>query len=146
MPASTASADGPRALCRVLSISADRSDHNALRGLISGAACQIVTAGTCHAGLRRLNAGRISIVICERDLPDGSWREILDYTSACSERPALIVTSPLADERFWAEVLNLGGFDVLAKPFNPQEVRHVLQTARLRGTRAVSSPSAAATT
>jgi DNA-binding response OmpR family regulator len=35
--------------------------------------------------------------------------------------PKLIVTSRLADERLWSEVLNLGGFDVLAQPFNPRE-------------------------
>jgi len=28
-------------------------------------------------------------------------------------------------------VLNLGGYDVLAKPFNPEEVRHVCTTASL---------------
>ena len=41
----------------------------------------------------------------------------------------LIVTSRLADASLWAEVLNLGGYDLLAKPFNRQEVRHVLTSA-----------------
>jgi hypothetical protein len=34
----------------------------------------------------------------------------------------LIVTAKLADDRLWAEVLNLGGFDVLAQPFYRGEV------------------------
>ena len=39
--------------------------------------------------------------------------------------PNLIVFSRLADERLWAEVLNLGGFDVLMTPFEPEEVLRV---------------------
>ena len=30
---------------------------------------------------------------------------------------------------FWAEVLNIGGYDVLAKPFREPEVRHTLEWA-----------------
>jgi hypothetical protein len=42
------------------------------------------------------------------------------------------VTSSCADEYLWAEVLNLGGFDVIAQPFNPEELRHILLSACLR--------------
>jgi len=44
----------------------------------------------------------------------------------------LIVTSRVADARLWAEVLNLGGFDVIAKPFHAPEVLHVLRTVSLQ--------------
>jgi DNA-binding response OmpR family regulator len=39
------------------------------------------------------------------------------------------VTSRTADECLWAEVLNLGGYDVLAKPFNSNEFIQVVSTA-----------------
>jgi hypothetical protein len=41
----------------------------------------------------------------------------------------LVVASRLADERLWAEVLNLGGHDVLAMPFDAHEVRRVMESA-----------------
>jgi hypothetical protein len=41
----------------------------------------------------------------------------------------MIVTSRLADERLWAEVLNLGGYHLLAKPFDASEVVRVVGTA-----------------
>jgi hypothetical protein len=62
-------------------------------------------------------------VICERSLPDGEWKDLLGKT------PRLIVTSYAADESLWAEVLNLGGYDVLAQPFDEQEVRRVVALA-----------------
>ena len=43
--------------------------------------------------------------------------------------PKLIVTCRLADERLWAEVLNLGGFDVLAQPFYAREVVRSVNSA-----------------
>ena len=43
--------------------------------------------------------------------------------------PPLVVTSRLADDYLWSEVLNLGGWDVLAKPFRQQEVLYVLDSA-----------------
>jgi len=46
--------------------------------------------------------------------------------------PLLIVASRLADERLWAEVLNLGGYDVLLKPFEPAELRRVIGNACIR--------------
>jgi FixJ family two-component response regulator len=63
------------------------------------------------------------VVICERSLADGDWKDLLGKTAR------LIVTSHAADEALWAEVLNLGGYDVLAQPFDEQEVRRVVALA-----------------
>jgi DNA-binding response OmpR family regulator len=41
----------------------------------------------------------------------------------------LIVTSRLADEQLWAEALNLGAHDVLAKPYDHREVTWALYAA-----------------
>lgn len=69
-----------------------------------------------------LRQGRVPVVICERDLPDGDWKVILSAVKRLEKAPLLIVCSRLADEFLWAEVLNLGGWDVLAKPFDAREV------------------------
>ena len=45
--------------------------------------------------------------------------------------PLVIVTSPDADDHLWAEALNLGASDVLAKPFDRGEVTRALFIAVL---------------
>jgi hypothetical protein len=45
--------------------------------------------------------------------------------------PFLIVTCRLADEHLWAEALNVGAYDVLAKPFDAPEVIRVVSLAWL---------------
>jgi DNA-binding NarL/FixJ family response regulator len=62
------------------------------------------------------------VVICERELPDGCWRDVMAQADALPRPPRIIVTSLFADESLWGEVLNLGGYDVLRKPFALDEV------------------------
>jgi DNA-binding response OmpR family regulator len=44
----------------------------------------------------------------------------------------LVVTSRMADEALWAEVLNMGGYDVLAQPLDTEEVTRVIGAALRR--------------
>jgi hypothetical protein len=53
-----------------------------------------------------------------------SWRRV-----TFSGPPLLIVPYRLADEYLWAEALNLGAFDVLAKSFDGNEVDRTLGLA-----------------
>jgi len=71
----------------------------------------------------------VPVVVCEDTLPDGDWKALLEESSHWRNPPRVIVTSPLADEALWAEVLNLGGYDVLAEPLQSEEVRRVLNLA-----------------
>ena len=71
----------------------------------------------------------VSTVICDRDLRPGTWRDVLAAIAPLPDPPLLIVASQLADEGLWAEVLNRGGFDVLMKPFDADEVLRVVESA-----------------
>ncbi len=78
------------------------------------------------------NRSSIPVVLCERDLAPESWREMLEHLRQMDDPPLLVVISRLADERLWAEALNLGAHDVLAKPFDASEVTRILSLAWLR--------------
>jgi DNA-binding response OmpR family regulator len=114
---------------KLLSISSVRRDHSALRQILSQTGWQLAAARTCRGARELLHRRSVSAIFCESDLPDGTWRDILSLSTNTSQPPPVIVTSRLPDDRLWAEVLNLGGYDVLAKPFHEQEVRHVLTSA-----------------
>ncbi len=80
----------------------------------------------------RLRERLYEAVLCEANLPDGDWRDVLDELWLCTTPPALIVTSRLADVTLWAEVLDAGGFDVLPSPLNAEELRRALERAGRR--------------
>ncbi|MGA2041241.1 MAG: hypothetical protein ABSH42_18330 [Bryobacteraceae bacterium] len=121
----------------VLSVSPAEEDHFHLQDILSSPsralypdlAFTITAKSTIAAAKSALHRGHISIVMCEHDLSPGSWKELLDFVERLPEPPPVIVTSRVADERMWAEVLNLGGHDVLARPFNSEEVIRTLTSA-----------------
>ena len=94
-----------------------------LAGILRSASWEIRPAQSLHEALTQLSAQSAPVVICERALADGEWKDLLGKT------PRLIVTSRVTDEALWAEVLNLGGYDVLAQPFDAEEVRRVVALA-----------------
>jgi DNA-binding response OmpR family regulator len=65
---------------------------------------------------------RFAAVISDCSMPDGrNWKDLLAELQIFPDPPPLIVTSRLADERLWAEVLNMGGYDLLLQPFDAKE-------------------------
>ena len=61
------------------------------------------------------------VVLCEHALPDGTWKDILHLVASRNVPPPVIVTSLHANDYLWAEVLNLGGYDVLATRLERRE-------------------------
>jgi DNA-binding NtrC family response regulator len=72
---------------------------------------------------------RVPVILTEVTLPDGTWRDLLHATEDLRPRPILIVTCKSPDDRLWAEALSCGAYDVLAQPFDPCEVNHVIRSA-----------------
>ena len=72
----------------------------------------------------------MGVVISEVCLSDGHfWKDLLLELQRMEDPPPLVVADRLADERLWAEVLNLGVYDLLATPFDAKEVLHAVSTA-----------------
>ena len=115
-------------ITRILSVSAMEEDHAILRTMLKPVDnCEVDEAITYRNVYREV--GDVCVVICEARLPDGGWKDILEDLSLLPDPPPLIVTSRFADEHLWAEVLNLGGYDVLLKPFDRQEVFRIVTGA-----------------
>lgn len=92
---------------------------------------KLYKADSYHSALLELSRWRMPVVLCECQLPDGNWKDLLGQLAPMLERPRLIVFSRHADERLWAEVLNLGAFDLLATPFREAELVFTVGSAWL---------------
>lgn len=90
----------------------------------------------------------VGVVISNTELPDGTWKDLLNQSSKMSGAPNLIVMSRLADERLWADVLNRGGYDLLPMPCEAAEVVRIITQAwtdweRKRAVMAQNNPAVA---
>lgn len=70
-----------------------------------------------------------SVVLCDEELSDGNWRDVLTRIEGLPVAPALVVASHLADEHLWVEVLNRGAYDLLLEPFRAEEVVRTVEGA-----------------
>jgi DNA-binding NtrC family response regulator len=115
----------------ILCVSPFPDDHKVLERALWGKTWRIDHAASYRSAISLIDHRRDAIraVICEVKLPDGTWRDLLHHIRDSSLTTPLIVCSQLADADLWVEVLNVGGFDVLAKPFSEEEVVWVLESA-----------------
>lgn len=106
----------------VLSVSPNQEDRFTMQSIFNHSNWVLYHAEPVASALAILREHEIGVVLCERDLRPGSWTDMLDRLRLLPDAPPLIVTSRHADDQLWAEALNLGAYDVLAKPFDQREL------------------------
>src|SRR5271165_6623355 len=114
----------------VLSVSPLDEDHSSLKAIVGHSSWRLFEAYNVSSSLALLQRHDIAVVLCERELLPGTYIDLLEHIIAKPNAPSLIVAARLADERLWAEALNLGAWDVLAKPFDADEVIRIVDIAR----------------
>lgn len=90
----------------------------ALSNMLDGVRIAPMHLRDCRDAVAHLSRSTISVVICDTDLSDDDWKDVLQHVLQARSALVLIVTSRVADHSLWAEVLNLGGYDVLTQPFD----------------------------
>jgi DNA-binding NtrC family response regulator len=73
-----------------------------------------------------------AVVVSEVALGDGTWLDILRESERAPNHPPVIVAADCADDCLWLEVLNGGGYNLIAMPFSESEVFRVISMAWLR--------------
>ena len=114
---------------KVLYASPTDEDHLSLQSIVGHSRWMLFGARDLGSTLTLLREHEIAVLLCERDLLPGTWTDVLAHIQSLPNAPSLIVASRLADDRLWAEALNLGAWDVLAKPFDHIEVIRSVKSA-----------------
>jgi DNA-binding NtrC family response regulator len=116
-------------MMKVLPLSPLEDDHVSLQTIGDHAMWILFKADHLAAALSVLRRHEISVIFCEHDLMPGSWTDLPEHIKGLRHLRSVIVTSRLANERLWTEALNLGAWDVLAKPFDRSEVLRSAEAA-----------------
>ena len=116
----------------LLLASPHQEDHEFVRRLFGASCWTVLSATTLDEALELAGRHEVTVVIAERRLGDGCWKAMWEKLTGTGTPPMLVVTSRDADNHLWGEVLNLGGYDVLAKPLDEEEVERVVSGAQRR--------------
>jgi len=103
--------------------------RRSLRDIFTSPQWEIREAPTYRQAAGMLDDRQIGVTICDAETGSGNWQGVIAALQRRTDPPNVIISSRLADERLWAEVLNLGGYDVLVQPFDRDEVLRVTHMA-----------------
>ncbi len=113
----------------VLFISPHRADASLMSCMLDPVCLHVDHATDLAEARSRLRRSRYSAILTEARLRDGCWKDVLDLAYQLPQHCAVVVTDRLADDRFWAEILNLGAYDLLVQPFDTGEVQRIIENA-----------------
>ena len=72
---------------------------------------------------------KYDLAFVDSELPDGSWRDVLQFLVASNAGCEMVVCARCGDERLWAEVIQCGAFDLVPEPFERQEMLRIIRSA-----------------
>ncbi len=124
----------PKAEHSTLRVSAalpQKADRTTLAEIFSHSNWKLDVWETLREARVRLRDGGIGVIVCDTVLPDGNWQDLLNVLAAKEPAPRLIVALPTPDDQVWAEVINIGGYDAIVKPFHKEEVVRIVSLAWL---------------
>lgn len=114
---------------RILFVSERHEDARDLTRMLQDLPLVLDYAACLQQARTKLQQDAYEVLLTEAALPDGTWLDALQLARDSASEPEVIVTDPHADDRLWAEALNLGAYDLLAQPFDCAEVRRILANA-----------------
>src|SRR4051812_37480475 len=111
---------------RILFISGHRDDARNLSRMLQNLPLALEHVSSLQQARAMLQQEDYDVILTEANVPDGTWLDVLHLAREVPRDLEVIVTDPQADARLWAEILNLGAYDLLAQPFYAPEVRRIL--------------------
>lgn len=119
-----------RQACRatdILTVGPDADLNRYLKGLFARFGWAVAGRTEAAAALEFLNDNLVSVVVCEQELPDATWRDVLAKAALLPGAPSFLVAGD--EPSLWSEVTHSGGFDVLVRPFRKADVLWTVASA-----------------
>ena len=108
----------------------DVTDRLTLRDVFQKLGWRLLEAWDRKRAMLQLDCDDVQVVLIESDLPSGAWKTLLDDLQRRGHTTQVVVTSRTADNGLWAEILNLGGYDLLlSQPLRRDELERVVASA-----------------
>jgi DNA-binding NtrC family response regulator len=72
-----------------------------------------------------LPSARPSLIFCEEDLPDGTYRELLNDVSKAAKMRVVVISRDAELDEHYNEALALGAFDMITSPCRRSDVQWI---------------------
>jgi DNA-binding response OmpR family regulator len=104
------------------------SDSRDLASILAHSRWALHWVRTRQEGLEFVRHTPFMAVVCDRNLSEGSWKDFASGLRVLPEPPLLFVACSNPGG-LWSDVVHAGGFDVVMKPFEREEITWALTVA-----------------
>jgi two-component system, NtrC family, response regulator len=126
----------------VLVLSQQAESRRALCTMLQRQGISTLSAATLQECREAISQGKIGLVFSDRNLPDGTYQDLLEATRMLPRKVRVVITSEQADWDDYLEAIRLGAFDVIPAPCRRADVEWMLIQAK-RDERTVATASTA---
>jgi DNA-binding NtrC family response regulator len=121
--------DGVKRVTVLIALTSE-AERQALGRILAHTNWTLLFANSLSTVRELLYHAREAVIVADSCFPDGnSWKDILHASRTEGIAAQIIVADRHAEHCLWAEVLNVGAYDLLVKPFRPDEVFRVISSA-----------------
>jgi DNA-binding NtrC family response regulator len=113
----TTASGGP---VKLVAIDQDPADAEALRQIAASYGWRISIVSSSDAAIALLEEQPTPLVICDRDITGEAWRDVLAKIAALPQAVCVLLASGVVDDYLFRQVIRHHGYDVVAKPFQPE--------------------------
>lgn len=115
---------------RILAVASADCEGRIQRHLSSPDMTPVFVSRAEELGALVRNGEVYEVALLPAALPEGiDWWTIWGELAHLTRRPAILVYAPSANFHLWAEVLDAGGYDVVAEPFTRETLREAVLRA-----------------
>jgi DNA-binding NtrC family response regulator len=114
---------------RILAVAIPGADRSLLAHMGKEHGWDLCFCPALEEALAALPTGDFTVILCDRDQPGLPWRQVLAHLVAHSPKTSILLVSPVNDDFLWREVVQCGGYDVLARPLRGDSAVQAIHAA-----------------
>jgi DNA-binding NtrC family response regulator len=118
--------------CEVVVVSADLENRHAIVGTLSRLEVDAICIPTLEQYQKIAGSAEVKLVFCDRQLPDGDYRDVLAAAMTSSARipPKVVVMARHLDSDSYHQAKKAGIFEAIPKPCRPTDVEWMVILAK----------------
>jgi DNA-binding NtrC family response regulator len=123
------STTGRRDKFKILIVEDDPHMGALIANVLSRLDAAVVTTKKAQSALDCLESEEVAVVVTDLKMPTIDGVEVLKFAKKCNALTQVIMITGYATVESAVEALKSGAYDYLRKPFEPEELRHVVERA-----------------
>ena len=99
---------------------------NRLKPALTKIGCEVEVYEDPKEALKKIDEKEFDIIVTDIMMPDVNGLQLLEHVQKISEWTKVIIITGFATEALAREAMTKGAFDIIAKPFRPDDLREVI--------------------